>query len=206
MAKYRPVDPRVDLPAAEREILDYWRASDIFAKSLKLREGSPEWVFYEGPPTANNVPHVGHVEARVFKDVYPRYKTMTGHYVVRKGGWDCHGIPVEVEVEKAIGTRTKRDIEAFGVAEFNRLCRESVMRYVDAFADLTERIGFWIDTDAAYWTMDAEYIQSVWWALKDLHGRGLLYQDDKVTAYCPRCGTPLSDHEVAMGYAPADDP
>jgi isoleucyl-tRNA synthetase len=206
MARYRPVDARVDLPAVEREILEFWRETDVFAKSLALRKGSPEWVFYEGPPTANGKPGIHHVEARTFKDIYPRYKTMTGHYVHRKAGWDCHGLPVELEIEKEIGTKSKRDIEAFGVAEFNRLCRESVTRYVGDFQRLTERIGFWLDFDDAYWTMSPEYIQSVWWALKELHGKGLLYQDDKVTAYCPRCGTPLADHEVAMGYAQVTDP
>jgi isoleucyl-tRNA synthetase len=206
MATYRPVDPKADLPAMEREILAFWDRARIFDKSLALREGAPEWVFYEGPPTANGKPGLHHVEARTFKDVFPRYKTMTGHYVHRKAGWDCHGLPVELEVEKEIGTKTKRDIEAFGVARFNELCRQSVTRYVDEFERITERIGFWLKLDEAYFTMSPEYVQSVWWALKRLHELGLLFQDDKVTAYCPRCGTPLSDHEVAMGYAQTEDP
>ncbi len=147
-----------------------------------------------------------HVESRTFKDIYPRFKTMTGHFVDRKGGWDCHGLPVELEVEKEIGTTGKRDIEAFGVAEFNRRCRESVTRYVDDWEKLSERIGMWIDLDDAYWTMNTEYIESVWWSLKALHGRGLLQEADKVTAYCPRCGTALSDAEVAMGYETVEDP
>jgi isoleucyl-tRNA synthetase len=204
--RYTPVDPKVDLPRMEERILEFWRSARVFEKSVALRTGAPEWVFYEGPPTANGPPGIHHVEARTFKDVYPRYKTMTGHYVPRKAGWDCHGLPVELEVEKEIGTRTKRDIEAFGIAEFNRLCRESVQRYVREWGRMTERIGFWIDLDDAYWTMDPAYMESVWWALKELHGRGLLYQDDRVTAYCPRCGTPLSDHEVAMGYRETEDP
>src|SRR5207247_6865707 len=136
----------------------------------------------------------------------PAVKTMTGHYVERKGGWDCHGLPVEMEVEKEIGTTGKKDIEAFGVAEFNRLCRESVQRYVDAFEGLTERIGFWIDTYQAYWTMHTPYIESVWWSLKQLHGRGLLVEDHTVTASCPRCRTALSDAEVALGYETVTDP
>ena len=206
MGMYRPVDPRADLPAMEREVLDFWGRARIFEKSLALREGAPEWVFYEGPPTANGKPGLHHVEARTFKDVFPRYKTMTGHYVHRKAGWDCHGLPVELEVEKEIGTKTKRDIEAFGIARFNELCRQSVTRYVDEFERVTERIGFWLKLDEAYFTMSSEYIQSVWWALKRLHQMGLLFQDDKVTAYCPRCGTPLSDHEVSMGYAETEDP
>jgi isoleucyl-tRNA synthetase len=190
----------------ERRILDFWRESRIFEKSLELREGASEWVFYEGPPTANGRPGIHHVEARTFKDVYPRFKTMTGHYVPRKAGWDCHGLPVELEVEKEIGTKTKSDIEAFGIAEFTRLCRESVTRYVADWERLTERIGFWINLEDAYWTMDTSYVESVWWSLKQLHRRGLLFEADKVTAYCPRCGTALSDAEVALGYAEVEDP
>nr|MBA3728976.1 class I tRNA ligase family protein [Actinomycetota bacterium] len=206
MPRYRPVDPRVDLPTLEGTILEFWRTRRIFHKSLDLRRGAPEWVFYEGPPTANGKPGIHHVEARTFKDLYPRFKTMTGHFVNRKAGWDCHGLPVELQIEKEIGTKNKRDIEAFGIAEFNRLCRESVTRYVEDWERLTERIGFWINMEEAYWTMNPEYIQSVWWALKRLHEQGLLFKDEKVTAYCPRCGTALSDHEVAQGYAQAEDP
>ncbi|MBI3647847.1 MAG: isoleucine--tRNA ligase [Actinobacteria bacterium] len=203
---FDPVDPRVSFPELERAILEFWRETDVFGRSLELRRGAPEWIFYEGPPTANGKPGIHHVEPRTFKDVYPRFKTMTGHLVRRKGGWDCHGLPVELEVEKEIGTTGKRDIEAFGVAEFNRLCRESVTRYVDDFERLTERIGFWIDMSDAYWTMSTEYVESVWWSLKRLHQRGLLAEADKVTAYCPRCGTALSDAEVAMGYETVQDP
>jgi isoleucyl-tRNA synthetase len=204
--RYRPVDPRVDLPAMEREILEFWKDRDVFHRSLAAREDAPEWVFYDGPPTANNRPHIGHVEARTFKDLYPRFRTMTGHLVNRKAGWDCHGLPVEVEVEKTIGTRSKRDIEEFGVAEFVRLCRESVQRYVEDWRRVSERMGFWIDMDHAYWTMDPRYVESVWWALKALFDRGLLYQDYRSVAYCPRCGTGLSDAEVAMGYTSVKDP
>jgi isoleucyl-tRNA synthetase len=206
MAPFEPVDPKVSFPELERRILEFWRESDVFRRQLEQRRDGPLWVFYEGPPTANGLPGIHHVEPRTFKDVYPRFKAMTGHHVPRKGGWDCHGLPVELEVEKEIGTRTKRDIEAFGVAEFNRRCRESVTRYVDDWERLTERIGFWIDMSDAYRTMDTEYIESVWWSLKRLHERGLLSQDDRITTYCPRCGTPLSDAEVAMGYAEVEDP
>jgi isoleucyl-tRNA synthetase len=206
MQGFEPVDPRVSFPELERRILGFWREADVFRRQLEQREGAPLWVFYEGPPTANGRPGVHHVEARTFKDVYPRFKAMTGHLVPRKAGWDCHGLPVELEVEKEIGTRTKRDIEAFGIAEFNRRCRESVQRYVGDFERLTERIGFWIDLPDAYWTMNPEYIESVWWSLKQLHERGLLFQDDRISSYCPRCGTPLSDAEVAMGYAEVEDP
>ncbi len=206
MPRFEPVSPKVSLPELEREILEFWREGDIFRKSLEAREGAPEWVFYEGPPTANGKPGIHHAEARTFKDVYPRYRTMTGHYVFRKAGWDCHGLPVELEVEKEIGTKTKRDIEAFGIAEFNQKCRESVTRYVGDWERLTERLGFWLDLSQAYWTMTPEYIESVWWSLKKLHADGLLYEADKSVAYCPRCGTALSDHEVAMGYTTVTDP
>jgi isoleucyl-tRNA synthetase len=206
MPRYRAVEAKVDLPGMERRILDFWREERVFEASLELRRGSPEWVFYDGPPTANNRPHIGHVEARTFKDLYPRYRTMTGHYVHRKAGWDCHGLPVEVEIEKRIGTKSKRDIEAFGVTEFVRLCRESVKRYVEDWKRVSHRMAFWIDMEDAYWTMDPEYVQSVWWALKRLHGDGLLYRDFRVTPYCPRCGTGLSDAEVAQGYQTVADP
>ena len=206
MTTFEPVDPKVRFPELEEAILAWWAETDVFRRSLELREGSPSWIFYEGPPTANGKPGIHHVEPRTFKDVYPRFKTMTGHRVPRKGGWDCHGLPVEIEVEKEIGTTGKKDIEAFGVAEFNQLCRESVLRYVGEFERLTRRIGFWIDMSDAYRTMDTEYIESVWWSLKELHRRGLLAEDHKVTAYCPRCGTALSDAEVALGYAQTVDP
>jgi isoleucyl-tRNA synthetase len=206
MQRFEPVDPKVHFPELEARILALWKEQDVFRRSLELREGGPLWVFYEGPPTANGKPGIHHVEPRTFKDVYPRYKTMTGHYVPRKGGWDCHGLPVELEVEKEIGTTGKRDIEAFGIAEFNQLCRESVGRYVDEFERLTERIGFWIDLSDAYWTMDTEYIESVWWSLKQLHARGLLIESDRISTYCSRCGTALSDAEVAMGYQTVEDP
>ncbi len=206
MGRFEPVDPRADFPALERRILAFWRDADVFHRQLEERRDGPLWVFYEGPPTANGRPGLHHTESRTFKDVYPRFKAMTGHHVPRKGGWDCHGLPVELEVEKEIGTRTKRDIEAFGIAEFNRRCRESVTRYVDDWEKVTERLGFWIDTDDAYWTMDTAYIESVWWSLKRLHDRGLLFEADKVTTYCPRCGTALSDAETAMGYEEVEDP
>ena len=185
---FEPVDTKVSFP------------------ELEQRKDGPLWVFYEGPPTANGKPGIHHTESRTFKDIYPRFKAMTGHHVPRKAGWDCHGLPVELEVEKEIGTKSKRDIEAFGIAEFNRLCRESVRRYVDEWERMTERLGFWVDIDDAYWTMDAQYVESVWWSLKRLHERGLLFQDDRISTYCPRCGTSLSDAEVAMGYAEVTDP
>ncbi len=206
MSTFEPVDAGTSFPERERDIIAFWKEHDVFHASLARREGGPLWMFYEGPPTANGIPGVHHVEPRTFKDVYPRFKTMTGHLVPRKGGWDCHGLPVELEVEKEIGTTGKGDIEAYGVAEFNQRCRESVQRYVGEFERLTERIGYWVDLDEAYWTMSPGYIESVWWSLKALFERGLLQEADKVTAYCPRCGTALSDAEVAQGYETVEDP
>ncbi|GAB2757881.1 isoleucine--tRNA ligase [Nocardioides pakistanensis] len=206
MSEYRPVPPQVDLPALEHEVLDLWRESKVFEKSLEATAGRPAWTFYEGPPTANGLPGTHHVEARVFKDVFPRFKTMQGYHVERKGGWDCHGLPVELAVEKELGFSGKGDIEAYGVAEFNAKCRESVLRHVDAFEEMTERMGYWVDTDDPYRTMDSSYVESVWWALKQIYDKGLLVEDYRVAPYCPRCGTGLSDHELAQGYETVTDP
>ncbi len=206
MPVFRPVGSQVDMPALEAQILERWRAKDVFARSVAAREGADEYVVYEGPPTANGRPGVHHVLARVFKDIYPRYKTMRGYSVPRRGGWDCHGLPVELEIEKELGLKSKRDIEAYGIEKFNARCRESVQRYVSDWERLTERIAYWTDLGDAYQTMSNDYIESVWWSLKKIHDQGLLYEDFKVVPYCPRCGTPLSDHEVAMGYETVTDP
>ncbi|MBD0292510.1 MAG: isoleucine--tRNA ligase [Jiangellaceae bacterium] len=203
---YRTVPSQVDLPAMERDVLAFWREHDTFARTLKTSAGRPQWTFYEGPPTANGMPGTHHIEARVFKDVFPRYRTMKGYYVPRKAGWDCHGLAVEIAVEKELGFSGKTDIERYGVAEFNARCRESVERHVDAFAAMTERMGYWVDTSEAYWTMDPSYIQSVWWSLNQVFDKGLLVEDHRVTPYCPRCGTGLSDHELAQGYETVVDP
>jgi isoleucyl-tRNA synthetase len=203
---YRPVPAQVDLPALEHEVLDFWQEHDIFGKTLARTADGPSWVFYEGPPTANGMPGTHHVEARAFKDVYPRYRTMKGYHVPRRAGWDCHGLPVEIAVEKELGFSGKGDIEAFGVAEFNARCRESVLRHVDAFEQMTHRMGFWVDFSTAYRTMDSSYVQSVWWSLKQVFDRGLLVEDHRVAPYCPRCGTALSDHELAQGYETVVDP
>jgi isoleucyl-tRNA synthetase len=200
MARFRPVDSARSFPELEQEILARWRERDVFGESVRRREGHPKFVFYEGPPTANGRPGSHHVLSRVFKDVFPRYKTMRGHLVHRKGGWDCHGLPVELEIEKQLGFTSKEDIERYGVAEFNAKCRESVLRYIDEWNALTERIGFWIDTDDAYYTLDNSYVESVWWSLKQVFEKGLLTEGYKVVPYCPRCGTALSSHEVAQGY------
>jgi isoleucyl-tRNA synthetase len=203
---FEPIDQQPSFPALEDAVLARWRERDVFARSMAQREGGPLFSFYEGPPTANGRPGTHHVEARVFKDVFPRYRTMKGYAVPRQAGWDCHGIPVELEVEKELGFNRKQDIEDYGIAEFNARCRESVQRYVSAFESLTERIAFWVDTDAAYWTMSDTYVESVWWSLAKLWDEGLVYEGHRVVPYCPRCGTALSDHEVAQGYAEADDP
>ncbi len=187
-------------------MLARWREDDVFARSLANREGAEVWSFYEGPPTANGRPGSHHVLARVFKDVYPRYKTMRGYRVPRKAGWDCHGLPVELEVEKQLGIASKQEIEEFGIAEFNQRCRESVFEYVEEWNRLTERIGFWIDLDDPYVTLEDDYIESVWWSLKKHWEEGRLYEGHKVVPYCPRDGTPLSSHEVAQGYKDVEDP
>jgi isoleucyl-tRNA synthetase len=204
---FRPMPPQVDLPAIEHDVLARWRDRDVFARSLKQSADGPLWTFFEGPPTANGKPGTHHVEARVFKDLFPRYRTMKGYHVPRRAGWDCHGLPVELEVEKRLGfTGGKKDIEAYGIAAFNARCRESVQEHVGEFSRLTERMGYWVDLDEAYWTMNAPYVESVWWSLKQIYDKGLLVPDHRVTPYCPRCGTGLSDHEVAQGYYDVTDP
>ncbi|HWX75055.1 MAG TPA: isoleucine--tRNA ligase, partial [Solirubrobacteraceae bacterium] len=202
----RAIDPRQELPALELEVLERWRERDVFAKSLEARADSEQWVFYEGPPTANGPPGSHHVLSRVFKDIYPRFKTMCGYRVERKGGWDCHGLPVELAVEEELGIKTKAEVEQYGIERFNARCRESVFAYVHEWDRLTERIGFWIDLEHAYRTLDESYIESVWWALSEIHKRGLLYEGNKVVPYCPRCETTLSSHEVALGYRDIVDP
>ncbi|HET8823357.1 MAG TPA: isoleucine--tRNA ligase [Thermoleophilaceae bacterium] len=206
MTRYRPVDTAQSFPELEGEVLERWRERDVFHESIRRREGAEPFVFYEGPPTANGRPGSHHVLARVFKDVFPRYQTMRGHSVPRKAGWDCHGLPVELEVEKELGFKVKDDIERYGVAEFNAKCRESVLRYIDEWNELTERIGFWIDRDDAYYTLANEYVESVWWSLKQVWEKGLLTEGHKVVPYCTRCGTALSSHELAMGYKEITDP
>jgi isoleucyl-tRNA synthetase len=196
----REVDPRQELPALELEVLERWRERDVFAESLRRREGAQQWVFYEGPPTANGPPGSHHVLSRVFKDIYPRFQTMRGYRVERKGGWDCHGLPVEIAVEQELGIHHKSEIEEYGIAEFNAKCRQSVFTFVEEWNRLTERIGFWLDLEHAYRTLDETYIESVWWALAQIDARGLLYEGRKVVPYCPRCETTLSSHEVALGY------
>ena len=206
MTVFSALSPHIDLAAAEHEILNFWQTQEIFQKSVANRDGAPRWTFYEGPPTANGMPGTHHIEARVFKDLFPRYHTMKGSQVIRKAGWDCHGLPVEIAVEKELGFNGKGDIEKYGIAEFNDRCRASVQRHVDAFETMTKRMGFWVDFDEAYWTMSGEYVESVWWSLQQIWKKGLLVQDHRVAPYCPRCGTGLSDHELAQGYETVTDP
>ncbi len=205
-AVFSPIPPDVDFVALEQAELARWSNHRVFERSIEQRKGATPWVFYEGPPTANGMPGLHHVWARVYKDLFCRFRTMDGAYVARRAGWDTHGLPVEVEVEKKLGITGKQQIEEqVGIAEFTRLCRESVYSYVDEFARLTTRIGYWVDMDAAYWTLSSDYIESVWWHLQQLFDQGLLYEDLKVVPYCPRCGTALSSHELGQADVYRDE-
>ena len=197
--KYKP-------QAVEKNMLSFWKDHDIFNKSITQRKDDPPYVFLEGPPTANGMPHPGHVLTRVIKDLVLRYQTMNGHYILRKAGWDTHGLPVEIEVEKKLGLNDKHDVETYGLKKFNNECKNSVFSYENAWVDLTERIGFWLDMDNPYITLKNDYIESVWWSLQQAWKKKLLYKGHKVVPYCPRCGTALSAHEVAQGYKTVEDP
>lgn len=203
---FKSVSPKLDVAALEEGILKFWKKQKIFHKTIELRKGSPEYVFFEGPPTANGKPGVHHVEARAFKDLFPRYKIMNGFHVSRRGGWDTHGLAVEIAVERKLGFNNKQQIEEYGIEKFNALCKKSVFDYIQDWEKLTDRIAFWVDLGDAYVTYTNEYIESVWWILKTFWERDLLFKRYKIVPYCPRCGTPLSDHEVAQGYADATDP
>ena len=201
---FGPVDPVLDLVSLEERVLARWREEDVTSRVAEARKDGEPWIFYEGPPTANGRPGLHHVWARAFKDLYPRFRTMQGRRVPRKGGWDCHGLPVELEIEKELGLHSKHEIEAYGIAEFNRLCRESVHRYVADFEALTRRIGMWLDTDDAYWTLDNSYIETVWWLIRQMWDAGDIYEGHKVVPYCGRCGTALSSHELGQPGAYQD--
>ncbi len=203
---FKSVNAKLGAPLMEENVLKLWKKQDIFKKTVEQRKGGPDYVFYEGPPTANGRPGVHHVLARAFKDMFPRYKTMRGYHVARRGGWDTHGLPVEIEVEKQLGFDNKHQIEEYGIDKFNDLCKKSVFTYIQDWEKLTDRIAFWVDLDDAYVTYTNEYMESVWWILKNFWEKDLLYKAYKVVPYCPRCGTPLSDHEVALGYDEAVDP
>ena len=190
----------------EEKILKFWAENSIFKKSIEQRKGNKPYVFLEGPPTANGLPHPGHVLTRVMKDLVLRYKAMNGHYIERKAGWDTHGLPVEIEVEKQLGLEDKQAIEKYGIAKFNEECKKSTLKYERAWVDMTHRIGFWLDMDNPYITFKNEYIESVWWSLKQAWEKNLLYKGHKVVPYCPRCGTVLSAHELAQGYKTIEEP
>jgi isoleucyl-tRNA synthetase len=197
---FQEVSTRASFVDLEKDVRRFWKERDIFPRSVKQREGRPFFVFYEGPPTANGLPGIHHVLARAMKDLFPRYKTMRGFYSERKGGWDTHGLPVEIEVEKQLKLNGKQDIERYGVEAFNKLCRESVFKYINEWAEMTEQMGFWVDLEHAYRTYDSSYMETVWWILKQIWDKQLLYQGFKVVPYCPRDMTPLSSHELALGY------
>ncbi|MEK6644744.1 MAG: isoleucine--tRNA ligase, partial [Planctomycetota bacterium] len=203
---FKEVPSQFDFPKAEKETLRFWEENKIYEKSLANRKGGKSFVFFEGPPTANGLPHPGHCLTRAIKDLFPRFKTMTGHYVLRKGGWDTHGLPVEVEVCKELGIHTKEEIEAYGVEAFNRKCLESVFRYTKEWEELTKRLGFWVNLEEAYVTYHQSYIESVWWSLKQLFDAGLLYQGHKIVWWWAQGGTALSAGEVGQGYREVDDP
>lgn len=197
---FRPVKSELDVGKLELDILEFWQTNDIFNRSVQSRQGNEIYVFYEGPPTANGMPGSHHVLSRAFKDIYPRYRAMRGYYVLRRGGWDTHGLPVEIEVEKQLDLAGKEQIEAYGISEFNARCRQSALEYIQEWEKLTDRIGFWVDLEAAYVTFENDYIESIWWILKQLWEKELIYQGFKVVPYCARCGTALSDHELSLGY------
>ena len=197
---YKKVDTSLNFVEREKEIVEYWNENKVFEKSMKEREGGEEFSFYDGPPTANGKPHIGHILTRVMKDIVPRYKTMKGKHVLRKAGWDTHGLPVELEVEKKLGLESKTGIESYGIEPFIQQCKQSVWQYSTEWKKMSDRVGYWCDMDNPYVTYHDDYIESEWWALKEIHKKGLLYKGHKIVPYCPRCGTALSSHEVAQGY------
>ncbi|MFO7820660.1 MAG: class I tRNA ligase family protein, partial [Lentisphaeria bacterium] len=200
------VSSNVSFPALEERILQLWRERDTFKKSLLQRQESESYVFYDGPPFATGLPHYGHLLAGTIKDVVPRYQTMCGKYVERTFGWDCHGLPVENEMEKELGISSRHEIEEYGVAQFNEACRSIVLRYTGEWRELVERIGRWVDFDNGYLTMDVDYMESIWWVFKQLWEKGLIYEGHKILPYCPRCATPLSNFEANQAYEDVQDP
>lgn len=197
---YKKVDTSLNFVEREKEVVEFWNENHVFEESMKSREGGKEFSFYDGPPTANGKPHIGHILTRVIKDIIPRYKTMKGYHVLRKAGWDTHGLPVELEVEKTLGFNNKQDIEDYGIEPFIKKCKESVWKYTSEWKVMSDRVGYWCDMDTPYVTYHDSYIESEWWALKEIYKKGLLYKGYKIVPYCPRCGTSLSSHEVAQGY------
>lgn len=202
---YKKVDTGINFVEREKEVLKFWKDNNIFVKSVEKNEGAKEFSFYDGPPTANGKPHIGHILTRVMKDIIPRYKTMKGYHVLRKAGWDTHGLPVELEVEKILGIDGKQEIEKYGIEPFIKKCKESVWKYKQEWEVMSDRIGYWADMKNPYVTYDDKYIESVWWAISEMAKKGLLYKGHKIVPYCPRCGTALSSHEVAQGYKDVED-
>ena len=202
---YKKVDSSLNFVGREQEVTKFWKDNDVFKKSMELREGGEEFSFYDGPPTANGKPHIGHVLTRVMKDIIPRYKTMKGCHVLRKAGWDTHGLPVELEVEKVLGMDGKEQIEKFGIEPFIKKCKESVWKYKGMWEEMSDQVGYWVDMDNPYITYDDNYIESEWWSLKSIFDRGLIYKGHKIVPYCPRCGTALASHEVAQGYKDVEE-
>ena len=200
MADYKKVDTSLNFAEREKEVVKFWNENHVFEESVKKNEGKEEFSFYDGPPTANGKPHIGHILTRAMKDIIPRYRTMKGYDVLRKAGWDTHGLPVELEVEKMLGLDGKKQIEAYGVEPFIAKCKESVWKYKTEWEQMSDRVGYWADMEHPYVTYEDNYIESEWWALKTIYEKGLLYKGHKVVPYCPRCGTALSSHEVAQGY------
>ena len=204
---YKPVDPKVNFPKQEESIVQFWEEQNIFQKSVSQREGAPEFSFYDGPPFATGLPHFGHFVPGTIKDIFPRYKTMRGYHVERRFGWDCHGLPVENLIEKELGLNSKTDIERYGIAEFNEACRGSVLRYVKEWRQIVTRLGRWVDFDHDYKTMEPDYMESIWWVVKSLWDKGLIYEGHYILPYCPRCSTVLSNHELSLGgYEDVSDP
>ena len=203
---FKPVSRKVDFPGQEKEVLEFWNAEHVFERSLEQRRGAPEYVFYDGPPFATGLPHYGHLLAGTIKDIVPRYQTMRGHYVSRRFGWDCHGLPVEYEVEQDLKISGKRDIEKLGVDVFNERCRSIVLRYTREWREVVTRMGRWVDFDHDYKTMDPNYMESIWWVFKALWDKDLVYEGHRIVPYCPRCTTPLSNFETNQGYADVQDP
>ena len=197
---YDKVSTNLNFVEREKEVLKFWKNNKIFEKTIEERKNGKNYTFYDGPPTANGKPHIGHVLTRVIKDIIPRYRTMKGYNVLRKAGWDTHGLPVELEVEKKLGLDGKEQIEEYGLEPFIHECKESVWKYKGMWEDFSGTVGYWADMENPYVTYDNDFIESEWWALKQIWEKGLLYKGFKIVPYCPRCGTPLSSHEVAQGY------
>lgn len=195
---YNKVSTDLNFVEREKKILEFWNRNKIFEKSVEASKGKPSFTFYDGPPTANGTPHIGHVLTRVVKDIIPRYRTMKGYNVLRKAGWDTHGLPVELEVERELGINGKEQIEAYGLEPFINRCKESVWKYKGMWEEFSGIVGYWVDMENPYITYENYYIESIWWSLKQIWDKGLLYKGFKIVPYCPRCGTPLSSHEVAQ--------